>query len=203
MPEGVHPGRAYYLSHPQVRIEPAVPVPDWGLSDVGRARLEAILMRPWLRAVERIVTSDECKARETADCIGAAIGCDVEIAAHMHENDRSSTGFLTPDEFEATADAFFAAPAQSIRGWERAIDAQARIVAAVRAALVGKEGTTTLFVGHGGVGTLLKCAIRGDLIDRRFDQSAEGGHPGGGNVHAFTTDLSRSLCGWQAMEELR
>lgn len=29
---------AYYLSHPQVQIDPAVPVPEWGLSDAGRAR---------------------------------------------------------------------------------------------------------------------------------------------------------------------
>ena len=46
------------------------------------------------------------------------------------ENDRSATGFLPREEFWATADLFFAHPTESIRGWERAIDAQARIVAA-------------------------------------------------------------------------
>ena len=47
------------------------------------------------------------------------------------ENDRSATGFLAPPDFEAAADRFFAEPETSFRGWERAIDAQARIVAAV------------------------------------------------------------------------
>ena len=27
-----------YLTHPQVQIDPDVPVPQWGLSPVGRAR---------------------------------------------------------------------------------------------------------------------------------------------------------------------
>jgi hypothetical protein len=46
----------------------------------------------------------------------------------MHENDRSATGFLPPDEFETVANRLFAEPLVSIRGWERAIDAQLRIV---------------------------------------------------------------------------
>lgn len=36
------------------------------------------------------------------------------------ENDRSSTGFLPPEEFEVVADAFFAQPGVSVRGWETA-----------------------------------------------------------------------------------
>jgi hypothetical protein len=32
----------FYISHPQVRVDPAVPVSDWGLSEVGRARLAAL-----------------------------------------------------------------------------------------------------------------------------------------------------------------
>lgn len=192
---------AYYLSHPQVRVDPAVPVPDWGLSEPGRDRLRALQGRQWLAGIERIVSSEERKAVETGELIAAMIDRPVEVAADMHENDRSATGFLPPDEFETTADRFFAHPAESIRGWERAVDAQARIVGAVRKVLEARP-ETTLFVGHGGVGTLLKCAIKGDPIDRRHDQAAEGGNAGGGNVHAFTTGLSESLFGWTAMEEL-
>ena len=51
----------------------------------------------------------------------------------MHENDRSATGFLEPSEFERVADEFFARPTVSIGGWERAIDAQKRIVGEVEA----------------------------------------------------------------------
>ena len=72
----------------------------------------------------------------------------------MHENDRSATGYLPGPEFEATADRFFAEPQISVRGWERAIDAQARILGAVAETLARHPGGDLLLVGHGAVGTL-------------------------------------------------
>jgi hypothetical protein len=44
---------AYYLTHPQVEIDPDRPVPLWRLSALGRERLRAILGRPWLDGIER------------------------------------------------------------------------------------------------------------------------------------------------------
>ncbi|PTS90127.1 histidine phosphatase family protein [Sphingomonas sp. HMWF008] len=196
-------GIAYYLSHPQVQVDPARAVPDWSLSDVGRARLCLLGDRRWLASVRRIVSSDERKAIETATILSEAIGQPFEIGAAMHENDRSATGYLPAREFEATADRFFATPEVSVRGWERAVDAQRRIVDAVRATFgSGDDGQTVVFVGHGGVGTLLKCAIRNQPIARCFDQAAEGGDAGGGNVHAFEADFSRSCFGWTRMEDV-
>jgi hypothetical protein len=43
----------------------------------------------------------------------------------------AATGYLPKREFEAMVDAFFAQPQTSVRGWEPAADAQARIVCAV------------------------------------------------------------------------
>lgn len=193
---------AYYLSHPQVQVDPAVPVPQWGLSDAGRMRLAALAGAGWLASVRRIVSSDERKAIETAEMLAPMTnGGRVDILTGFHENDRSATGFLPPAEFEATADAFFAAPEESVRGWERAVDAQARIVGAVDAALADGEGPV-LFVGHGGVGTLLKSHMKGEPIARAADQAAEGGHPGGGNVHAFSIAERRHLFGWTALEQV-
>jgi broad specificity phosphatase PhoE len=71
----------------------------------------------------------------------------------MHENDRSATGFLPPDEFETVANRFFAHPLVSIQGWERAIDAQLRIVREVEHVLARNRAGDVLFVGHG-------CACR-------------------------------------------
>src|SRR5229473_1559951 len=117
-----------YLTHPQVKIEPAVPVPSWGLSDVGRTRTEALANAGWLSETTQIISSSERKAIETAAIIAGELKVTVEVLDAMHENDRSTTGFLAPDEFETVADQFFAHPLASIRGWERAIDAQLRIV---------------------------------------------------------------------------
>lgn len=122
---------AIYLTHPQIRIDPDVPAPQWELSEVGRARTEVTGAKPWVRTLKRIIASDETKAIETAEILAKAAGVEPEIAENMGENDRSATGFLPPPEFEAAADQFFAHPEESFKGWERAVDAQARIVTAV------------------------------------------------------------------------
>ncbi|WNJ89674.1 histidine phosphatase family protein [Bosea sp. 685] len=188
---------ARYLSHPQVQIDPAVPVPDWGLSPVGLARTQAFAGAPLLRATRRIVSSAERKAIETAECIASALGITVETRHAMHENDRSATGYLPPPAFEAMADAFFASPTLSIRGWERALDAQARILREVEAALAEPGEGDILFVGHGGVGTLLLCHLGAEPIARKRDQPG-----GGGNLFAFDAATRIVHHAWRAMEEV-
>lgn len=187
---------AFYLTHPQVEIEPDRPVPMWRLSREGHARVEAVLDRPWLRSVKRILSSDETKAVEAAAMVGARLRVAVEVDPEMGENDRSSTGFLEPPAFEAAADRFFAEPETSWNGWERAVDAANRIERAVRRALSDPAGPgPALLVGHGGVGTLLRCRIAGLPIARSRDQP-----PGGGNIFAFDIAAGKVLCDWTAME---
>jgi broad specificity phosphatase PhoE len=185
-----------YLTHPQVQIDPSVPVPDWGLSAEGHARAETCARQPWARRLTRIISSGERKAIETAEILATAAGLQIEIDPFTHENDRSATGFLEPSDFEKAADWFFAHPHESYRGWERAIDAQARIVGAVDAILATHDANNPIaFVGHGGVGTLLKCHISGIPISRQKDQPG-----GGGNLFCFSLADRRISCDWTAME---
>lgn len=188
--------RTYYLTHPEVAIDPAVPVPQWGLSPRGQARAFAAAGAAWLTAVSRIVASGERKAIECAELIAAPRGLPVEVRADMGENDRSATGFLTPAEFEGVADALFARPQESVRGWERAVDAQARIVRAF-ADVVSGHGTSgdLLLVGHGAVGTLLMCHLAGWPIARTHDQKG-----GGGNVFTFDLGRRRVIHAWRPLE---
>lgn len=186
----------YYITHPQIIMDPAVPVPQWGLSETGRARIEAISSRPWVLSLTRIFSSDEKKAIETAEILACNTGCPIEVWPDMGENDRSSTGFLPPSEFEKAADRFFAEPERSFKGWERAADAQARIVRAVSAALERCSGEGPVaFVGHGGVGTLLKCHFGGYPVSRVHDQPT-----GGGNIFAFRLSDRALLCDWEPVE---
>ena len=187
-----------YLTHPQVKIDPVIPVPSWGLSEVGRARAEAIAGNGRLSGTTQINSSGERKAIETAEIIAAKLNFDVEVREAMHENDRSATGFLVPDEFEAVANQFFAQPDISIRGWERAIDAQLRIVREVEHVLARNRPGDVLFVGHGGVGTLLYCHYCGFAIERTHDQPAGGG----GNFFAFAKDGRRVQHSWCRLEDL-
>ena len=193
---------ALYVTHPQVMMDPNVPVPRWGLSAAGAERARAFAPHPLLQGISRIVSSDERKAMELAAILAEASGAPVSVDPACGENDRSSTGFVPPERFEALADAFFAQPAQSVDGWETALDAQARIVAAFERTLAAHDLTAPLvFTGHGAVGTLLKCHLDRRTISRDEDQRRIG-HPGGGNVFAVRLADRKLLCDWTPMEQL-
>ena len=186
---------AFYLSHPEVCIDPAVPVPAWGLAPLGRERVVGVRDAAWIAGCRRIVTSAERKAMETAELVAAASGVPIDVRPAMHENDRTATGFLPPPEFESVADRFFAEPEASVRGWERAADAQRRICREFDSLLASHDAARPmLIVGHGGVGTLLYCRLAVQPIDRRFDQARAG------SVFAIELATRRPLFGWILME---
>jgi broad specificity phosphatase PhoE len=184
----------YFRHH---HFDPAVPVPSWGLNEVGKARTEALASTGKLSGTTQVVSSEEQKAIETAEIIAAKLNVDVEVRDAMHENDRSATGFLPLAEFEVVADQFFAQPLDSIRGWELAIDAQSRIVREVERVLARNRSGDVIFVGHGAVGTLLFCHYSGFEIDRAYDQPAGGGH-----CFAFAKEDRRVLHPWLPLRRL-
>lgn len=194
---------ARYLSHPQVLVDPHKDVPKWSLNDIGKKRIklliERIIKEGILSKTKYVISSAETKALETAQPIADILKCKLVICPLMHENDRSATGFLKPDEFEQVANRFFAEPNISARGWETAQDAQARILQQVNENLISGDHDDILFVGHGGVGTLLYCALSENEIHRRFDQ----GPGGGGNFFAFDTNTKKPAHGWQSMENIK
>jgi broad specificity phosphatase PhoE len=194
----------FFITHPDVVIDAAVPMPDWPLNERGRARMHAMTAQPWARGVRHIFASSERKARDAAQILAEDLGLDgYSVIADLGENDRSATGFLAGDEFDAAVDAFFAKPKESIRGWEPAADAQARIVRAIeqvvsQAPLQAPEPAADIAIlGHGGTGTLLYCHLAGLPIDRRYEQPATNG----GNWFAFDRVSRKLLCdGWQSID---
>jgi len=187
----------FFITHPEVVIDPGVPVPHWPLSERGRQRMRAALARPWVRRISAVHCSAEQKAIDAAAILAEGVGVGFSVHAGLGENDRSATGYLPKPEFEALADAFFARPTESVRGWERAVDAQARIVAAVNAVLraVPAYGDVAI-VSHGAVGALLLCALEGLAIDRAQDQP-----PGnGGNYYPFDFHTRLLRHGWTAID---
>ena len=51
--------RVYFITHAEVAIDPAVPVPEWSLSERGRQRAAVLLTRPWTRQVCAVFSSIE------------------------------------------------------------------------------------------------------------------------------------------------
>jgi broad specificity phosphatase PhoE len=193
--------RWYFVTHPNVVVDASVPVPRWPLSALGCERMHAGTQLPWLREVTSIHCSNERKAIDGAAIWARHLGIGYACHEDLGENDRSATGFLPPDEFERVADAFFARPDESVRGWERAIDAQRRIVTAVERLArdeAAGEGAVAI-VSHGAVGTLLYCLLANQSIDRRWDQPPNGG----GNWFDFTLDPRAALSHWQPIDGTR
>ena len=188
-----------YITHPDVDVDPDVPVPEWGLSERGRQRVAAMLSQPWVGSLARIVCSGERKAREAADVLAGHLHLEVEVRPETGEIDRSSTGFVPYERHEALADAFFAHPIDAAAGWETAARAQRRIVEAVADLLAGggsDDDADVAVVGHGGVGTLLWCHLSGRTIARRHDQ------PGQGHHWAYDLAAGRMAHGWRPIDSL-
>ena len=188
---------AYFVTHPDVLVDPALAVPDWPLSPRGRERTARALELSWIDSVQAIWCSTERKARDGAGILAKHLGLPVAALAELGENDRSATGYLPRIEFEAVADLFFARPEESVRGWERAIDAQRRIVAAVGRVLALSAGWGNIaIVSHGGVGTLLLCHLRNEAISRQHDQPPNSG----GNYYAFNIETRQLHHGWRPID---
>lgn len=174
----------WFVTHAEPVVDPTVPIGSWGLSPVGRARAGA-----W-RAPGScpVVSSTERKAVETAELVAGGRPVDQDPA--LGEIDRSATGYLPFDEFDALVDAFFARPTESVRGWERAVDAQDRIVATVRSHAAAGD---VVLVSHGAVGALLLASLSGEPIARAFEQ------PGMGSVLTLDPMAWHATSGWHRL----
>lgn len=184
-----------FLTHADVVIDPDVKVPDWPLNDIGCARHARFARDTALADVTTLFCSAERKATDAAEITGTALGLTPQIKPELGENDRSATGYLPKDQFEKVADRFFAEPDTSVMGWERATDAQTRIVKAVKDALAEVIASgNTLFIGHGGTAALLRCHLLKMPISRIEDQPGNGGC-----WFSFGSDLQGPPSAWRVI----
>ncbi len=89
-----------FISHPNVVVSRDVPVPLWPLSEVGRNRMKDSLRQPWISEISAAYCSSEQKAIDGAKILAEHLSLDFFPVDDLGEKDRSSTGFLPPEEFE-------------------------------------------------------------------------------------------------------
>ena len=189
--------KVYFITHPDVTIDPEIPVPKWPLSPRGLARMEKLLERPWLADIVSLHCSTEVKAVDAAEILAHHLGVTYRADDALSEIDRSATGYLPQDAYWATSALFFAHPDRNVQGWESAREAQRRIVETVAAIVEAHEGSGDIaIVSHGGVGALYLCHLKGCAIDQGEDQ------PGstGGNYYCFDAASGRLLHGWRPID---
>lgn len=190
---------ALYITHPEVILDGDVLPTRWHLSPRGRDRTTAFALSPVMRPIHLMIVSPETKTMEMAELL-AASGAERIIGENFHENERPEHGLLSPEHLEARMDSLYADPLASAGGWETLAATTERIAAATRnAARHYADRAPLAFIGHGTVGTALKCTLAARPATRDEDQRRMA-DPGGGNIFAFSLPEMTLLTDWMAME---
>jgi broad specificity phosphatase PhoE len=82
-----------FLRHFQTRVEPDVPVSEWQLSREGRENMQDFLREQDID-VEKVYTSTEPKAVETAEKLAKKADAELVKTDLLREVDRSDEGFV-------------------------------------------------------------------------------------------------------------
>ena len=123
-------------------IEQGVASKLWGLGDAGRE--DCVLLAHALPpGITAIWSSEERKARETADVLGLRLGLPVQVDARFGEVDRPP---VWDRDYREVAAGYLAGAAEP--GWEARESVLARFGAAMAAARAASDGVT-LVVSHG------------------------------------------------------
>ncbi len=167
-----------YITHPATQIDPKVPVANWHVSDEGRRQLMRLVEKPFWKEVDTIYSSQEPKALRTAEEINTRIP-HLEFPImfgneDLGEIDRSSTGVLSKEEHEKAIEEFYLHPDESYKGWETAEHATKRTVDVVSNIMADNIGKTVAIIGHGSVGTLLICHLKGIAPTIKEDPRKQG-----------------------------
>ena len=146
------------VRHAAVEADPAAPPGLWPLSDGGRQGARALARAALWRAIDRIFTSPELKAQETAQIIAGANGIAVTAVENLREVERPAGQWL--DDYRAAVAAYFAAPETGAHGWEPAYSAQARIRACIDQLRVWEPAPFAV-IGHGLTLSLYVASLTG------------------------------------------
>lgn len=155
------------VRHAAVEVEPAVLPSLWQLSDQGRAAARALARERLWRPIERIFTSPELKAMETAHIIAGPNGMTVTAVEDLHEVVRPANQWFGedyPGGYAAAVRDYLSAPERATHGWEPPAAAQQRIRACIDY-LQAWEPRGFAVAGHGQTLSLYLASVTG--IDAR------------------------------------
>ena len=151
-----------FIRHSLPAIDPAIPAREWRLSPEGQLRCRKLAGRLANFNPQRIVTSLEPKALETAQIVAETLRIPYESAAGLHEHVRRGVKYSSQGDFETSIRAFFEQPVQLVYGEETADQAHARFAKAVEAVQEQYPGQAPLvIVTHGTVISLFVARTYG------------------------------------------
>jgi probable phosphoglycerate mutase len=144
------------------RIAPGSGVPaDPALTALGREQAERLAAWLAFEPIDRVLSSPQRRAIETAEPIAAAHGLDVEVVQGLVEYDATSDSYIPMEELRATNDPHLQAMYEGRWedfGGESTESFRARIAATLDEIITQNPGRRVVAVCHGGV-INVACAI--------------------------------------------
>ena len=154
--------RLILIKHSLPAIDPAVPAPEWRLSEEGRRRAERLARRLEGLAPATIASSPETKAFATASILGAHHQLPVQVVDDLREHERRRTAYLGDQAFQDAVSAALRRPDELVFGEETTGAARHRFTAAVTGLLATTPPEWPLaIVTHGTVLALYVAAATG------------------------------------------
>jgi broad specificity phosphatase PhoE len=138
------------IKHARPQVDPAITSEEWQLGKEGTdgaARLVAPLRR---FSFDRIYSSDEPKAAQTARILAHALDKPVEQVPDLREHDRRNVPHMDSREFISHVALLFREPDRLVFGNETAAEAYARFATAVDT-IIKRELRDVAIVTHGTV----------------------------------------------------
>jgi broad specificity phosphatase PhoE len=150
-----------FVRHSLSQVDFTLPASHWHLSAEGLRRLS--LVPPYLSGYElnRVISSQEPKAIETAQALTQTCHLNLEIRAGLHEHQRPQVKFLSFDQFESQVVSFFKYPDCLIFGSETANQAFHRFSTAVNQLICDYPQENLAIVSHGTVISLYVSRLTG------------------------------------------
>jgi broad specificity phosphatase PhoE len=139
------------IKHAAPEVVPGVPSEKWELSARGRAQCEPLSERLVAYAPQRIVSSTEPKAVQTAQIVAERLNVPHETGNDLFEHDRSNVPHMRSGEFISHVELFFREPDELVLGLETANEAEARFRAAIDDVLARHASGDVAIVSHGTV----------------------------------------------------
>ncbi|MEM9963641.1 MAG: histidine phosphatase family protein [Pseudomonadota bacterium] len=157
--------RLHIVRHAQVVVDPATPSADWCLAPGARTAIRELANRVFHAPPDRIVSSPQKKAVQTATALAAHFGVPFEIRDGFEEHHRENEPFIENDQaFRTRLKRFFEHPDDLVFGSETARAASTRFARAVDAMMSTGRGDEVV-VTHGTVGALFLASYGGQPFD--------------------------------------
>ena len=149
------------VKHSVPEIIESLSAHEWKLSEEGRAYAARLADVLTAYQPEVIVSSNEPKAKETAEIIAKSTQLNVSLVENLHEHDRGNVPYLSRERFHALIREFFQKPDTPVFGEETANQAHKRFSDAVHSVLKFHTDKTVAIVAHGTVISLYVSRLTG------------------------------------------